>query len=76
MNNKRFLINVILLLAICGITVGMIIAILLGSVSHTTGIIVITMSVLFGCLGLAFVNYRYSAYGKQFSSRYPDSANK
>ncbi|MBF0580327.1 hypothetical protein IM774_11220 [Erysipelotrichaceae bacterium RD49] len=76
MNNRRFLINLVLLLGICAITVGMIIAILLGKISHTAGIIVITMSVLFGCLGLAFVNYRYSAYGKQFSSRYPDSVNE
>lgn len=76
MSNKRFIINLVLLLAICAITVGMIIAILLDRIEQTSGIIVITMSVLFGCLGLAFVNYRYSAYGKQFSSRYPDSANK
>ncbi len=40
------------------------------------GVVDIVVSMIICCLGLALINFKASAYGKQFQSHYPDSSKK
>ena len=73
MSKKRFIANMVLIFAACVIGIMTMVAMMLQSISYSTGIAVIVGTLILCCGGLAWINYHYSAYGKQFSTRYPDS---
>lgn len=76
MNNKRFLTNIAFIIIAAVIVVTVMVAMIQRKIGYTMGVVVIVVSMIICCLGLALVNYRFSAYGKQFRSRYPDSSKK
>ncbi len=76
MRKNRFLINLTLICIACMVMVGAMAAMLLAKISQTSGFLIIVISLAVCCCGLAWTNYRYNAYGRQFASRYPDAGQK
>lgn len=72
MTSKRKTANVILIVLAAAITILCLCAAAFGWMNWMNAINILFVSVLIICVALAVLNYKYSSYGNNFSSRYPD----
>lgn len=72
MTKKEKTRNIIILASEVVLIVVCLICMMTQMISQTTGLILITVLIVSGYAIFALMNYKHSAYGGKFKSRYPD----